>query len=201
MSWLGSLRSRSRLKKALRLVGRDDICIDCGANVGEYTELMASTGATVYAFEPDPNVFEVLSKRFRLRANVVLINKAVSGSDGRSRLYFHKDQPSAPVRFSKSSTLFREKEQAGDHSIEIETVSLAGFIKSIEHPIAVLKMDIEGAEIEVLNALLDADLASRIGQAFVELHDRKIASLAGPTARLRERLASMDASHFHLDWH
>jgi hypothetical protein len=43
-------------------------------------------------------------------------------------------------------------------------------------------------------------LHERIDRVFVEVHDRQIKSLAGPTRRLRERLAALGADHFRLDW-
>jgi hypothetical protein len=63
-----------------------------------------------------------------------------------------------------------------------------------------MKMDIEGAEVDVLNQLLDEGLHESIEQAFVEVHDRRIKSLAKPTQRLRERLQALGVSHFRLDW-
>src|ERR1041385_8565336 len=37
-------------------LGPGDIAIDLGAHVGTITERLARTGATVHAFEPDPDV-------------------------------------------------------------------------------------------------------------------------------------------------
>src|SRR4051794_32403355 len=54
-----------------------DILVDCGANVGDVTSSFARTGATVYAFEPDPLCFSVLSKRFSLTPNVTCFHKGV----------------------------------------------------------------------------------------------------------------------------
>ena len=64
----------------------------------------------------------------------------------------------------------------------------------------VVKMDIEGAEVDVLNQLLDEELHESIEHAFVEVHDRRVKRLAEPTQRLRDRLQELGASHFHLDW-
>src|SRR5690348_12928173 len=42
-------------------LGPGDIAIDLGAHVGTITERLARTGATVHAFEPDPDAFAILS--------------------------------------------------------------------------------------------------------------------------------------------
>jgi FkbM family methyltransferase len=52
------------------------VCLDIGANLGYYTVKMASLGATVYAFEPDPFNFHLLEK-----------NVGENGLGGRVRLH------------------------------------------------------------------------------------------------------------------
>jgi hypothetical protein len=61
-------------------------------------------------------------------------------------------------------------------------------------------MDVEGAEVGLLNQLLDEGLHERIDQVFAEVHDRQNRTLAEPTRLLRERLAAFGASHIRLDW-
>jgi len=41
------------------------VCIDCGANLGAITAMLADKGATVYAFEPHPLCAEKLRERFK----------------------------------------------------------------------------------------------------------------------------------------
>ena len=59
-----------------------DVALDLGANVGVYTARMAETGATVHAFEPDPDTFARLVKRVGHLPNVVLHQKAVGAGGG-----------------------------------------------------------------------------------------------------------------------
>lgn len=51
--------------RVLKKLSKKDIAVDCGANVGRFTEMMAQTGATVYAFEPNPDAFAVLSENIK----------------------------------------------------------------------------------------------------------------------------------------
>lgn len=200
MSWLSTMQSRSRLARALRAVGPADTCIDLGANVGDFTALMAGTGATVMAFEPDALAFEALASRFRGTPNVRCINRAVAAAGGTARLYHHAERALRPLRATKSSTLLADKAGASDAFAVVETESVVDVFMRTPGDVAVLKMDVEGAEVEILNAMLDHGLDRRVRRAFVELHDRRIPSLAASTANLRLRLAAAGASQFDLDW-
>ena len=53
----------SSIRKIVRNLGSDDICIDCGANVGVYSQLFAKYGSQVYSFEPNPVAFNILKKK------------------------------------------------------------------------------------------------------------------------------------------
>ena len=64
-------------KEAVATLQKSDIAIDCGANVGEFTRLMAKTGATVYAFEPNPIAYQELLKNTVNFPNVKAIQATV----------------------------------------------------------------------------------------------------------------------------
>jgi hypothetical protein len=82
----------------------------------------------------------------------------------------------------------------------VEGIPFAEFVRDLGARVRLLKMDIEGAEVAILNRLLDEGLHERIDQVFVEVHDRQNKSLAEPTRLLRERLAALGAGHIRLDW-
>jgi hypothetical protein len=120
---------------------------------------------------------------------------------GEVELYLHKYADDDPEYWSSGSSLLAEKSNVRkDNALKVEGIHLAAFIKDLGQPVKLMKMDIEGAEVDVLNQLLDEGLHESIEQAFVEVHDRRIKSLAKPTQRLRERLQALGVSHFRLDW-
>ncbi len=211
------LASLSRLAKARRdrrrrpevndfvlaaaALGHGDIAIDCGANVGLYTAKMAANGARVFAFEPDPAAHARLLQATGDLPNVTVYQAAVTTRPGPVKLYLHKWAEQDPVYWSTGSSLLESKNNIRtDRYVEVEGMVLADFIESLDGPVRLLKMDIEGAEVEVLNQLLDRGLHTRIEAAFVEVHDRRVAALREPTQRLRERLDQLQASQFRLDW-
>ena len=63
---------------------KGDIAIDCGANVGKFTVMMARNGATVHAFEPNPAAFAELRRNTAEFANVQLHATAITTSPGRA---------------------------------------------------------------------------------------------------------------------
>ncbi len=179
-----------------------DVAIDCGANVGIYTTMMAAQGATVYAFEPDPAAHAQLVAATRAYPAVTVFQAAVTTRPGPVKLYLHKWAEEDPVYWSTGSSLLKSKNNVRqDRYTEVEGVVLADFIKALDDAsVRLLKMDIEGAEVEVLNQLLDEGLHERIEAAFVEVHDRRVDELREPTRLLRARLQALGAGHFRLDW-
>ena len=187
--------------RAAAALSSTDIAIDCGANVGKFTRVMAATGARVYAFEPNPVAFAELQNNTADLPNVTLRPAATTTTPGTVRLYMHKRAQQDPLLHSVSSSLLANKSNIDpDHGIDVEAVVLSDFIDSLSAPIALLKMDVEGAEVGLLNQLLDRGLHTRIKLGFVEVHDRRVKALKEPTQSLRERLRDMGAEHITLDW-
>ena len=186
---------------AVRNLAPGDVAIDCGANVGVFTKMMAESGATVYAFEPNRAAFDVLVQNTAMFPNVKAIHAAVTAAPGPAKLYLHKWSREDPVHWSSGSSLLAAKSNVAEKDfVLVEGIRLSQFIRETAPRVRLLKMDIEGAEVEIINQLLDEGLHEAIDHAFVEVHDRKVPQLAEPTRALRERLHSLGATHFRLDW-
>ncbi len=175
-----------------------DVCIDCGANVGRITRMFAHTGATVHAFEPDPDAFEVLSREVGSLANVILHNAAVGVGDGLVKLYRDKRPHSASEISSGSSTVDGKVNNSSEAFVLVEQLDFATVLREIDAPIAILKIDIEGGELALLSDMLDQGLHTRAGHIFVETHEKQIPRLRKGFMQLEQRCRPL--SNIHLDW-
>ena len=79
-------------------------------------------------------------------------------------------------------------------------IDLSAFITSLGK-VRLLKLDIEGAEVRVLNHLMDTGAIELIELTVVETHENQIPSLIPQTDELRSRIKkSKYASRIRLDW-
>lgn len=181
-------------------LNKGDIAIDCGANIGKVTKRMAQSGATVYAFEPDPNAFKELMRNFEDVQNVTLINKAVSDHSGRVKLYFNDRYNEDPKKWSVGSTLVEGKPHVDKSNfVEVEVVDIKEFIDTLSRPVALIKIDVEGEEIRILNKLIDTGLAKKVENILVETHER-FPVLKNPTEDLRKKIKDLNIKNIDLDW-
>jgi FkbM family methyltransferase len=145
------------------------VVFDCGAHVGEYTlmfsRLVGPDGA-VYAFEPDPRVFEMLEWNVRSNAmtNVTTAQAALSSASGRAEYAVHPD--------ATCSSLAEFGDARGDVEIvDVPTTSLddyaheQGLVR-----VDALKIDVEGAEGAVLAGAAGLLADKRPALVFVECH-------------------------------
>lgn len=177
------------------------VAIDCGANIGDITGHMARPGVIVYAFEPHPAAFARLRDRFSNNPLVHCGPEAVWDRVGQMKLYLHEHHQRDPVRWSVGSSLLPEKPNVTPNAfITVPTIDLAGFIKALDKPVALLKIDVEGAECDILRPLLEKNLLPKIGAVLVETHEVKIPSLRPALAQLRRQLAAQHITNVYLDW-
>lgn len=194
--------SRYRLRGILHSLDAGSLVIDCGANVGDISALFLGTGATVIAFEPDPVAHAILVDRFRGNSRFTLHNKAVSDHDGRASFYFHKDREGAdPREFTVSSTLVAEKRNVdAGQSMEVELTDLSAFVASLGRRVDVLKLDVEGAEIDILKKMLADGTHERVGLMLVETHETKIPGHDREVAALQGELHARGIRNIRLNW-
>jgi FkbM family methyltransferase len=192
-------RARRRLEAAGLKPG--DLAIDCGANVGEVTARMRASGATVYAFEPNPEAFAALKKRFAGDAGVHCLQKAVLDEPGTVKLYLHQRAPENPLMWSVGSSLVGTKSNVSQDSfVEVEAVDLSEFILSLAQPVKVLKIDVEGVECRLLKRLLATEAINRAEHVFVETHETRMPEMQADLDWVRAELKRRGITKVDLDW-
>lgn len=148
-------------------VNPGDVVVDCGANIGIFTRYAYKLGASrVISFEPAPDNYRCLVKNVPNMSNDIH-NKAVSSTNGNKTLYLDKN--------------------AGGHSIIKEDINNTKLGTSVNIPcinldslfdngtvskIDFLKVDVEGAELEVFEGISDANL-SKVDRIAMEYHHAK----------------------------
>ena len=132
-----------------------DIAIDCGASDGGCTRRLAANGATVYAFEPDPHGMKGLRDQFLNMPNVWLLEQAVGIEDSSVELHRVEHFDENPDHFVASSSLFHSIRRGNGTSVPVRQIDFPAFLAALPHRVAILKMDIEGAEVPILEHLLE----------------------------------------------
>lgn len=132
-------------------IQRDINVIDIGANVGYYTLHLATlvgNKGKVFAFEPDPLNFSILEKNIHLNnfKNIILVNKAVSNSSSKTILFQNS--------FNAGGHSIIKTENA-DKKIIVETITLDEYFKNFSNKIDLVKIDVEGAEYQVITGALN----------------------------------------------
>ncbi len=145
---------------------RLECVVDIGANIGMFAFRCAPRSERVICYEPYPANFSRLSDLFRYRPGVEVVQAAVAGRSGRLRLFVpdgpkHQDLPSLFPRVGDvSATTFTD----------VAAVTLDQLFEnhSIDH-CDLLKLDVEGAEYDILYGADEATLR-RIERIVCEYH-------------------------------
>lgn len=143
----------------------DPRILDCGANIGLVTLEMASRfpAARITAFEPDPNLHEALCDNVKRNVgdspSIELVRAAVWTEAG--EVSFHSEG-------ADSGRVRSDIEQGTETKPDIIKVPAVRLRDYLCEPIDLLKIDIEGGEVDVLR-----DCASALGcvqRIVVEYH-------------------------------
>ncbi len=162
------------------------VALDVGANVGAYALLFGwwvQPGGRVYAFEPAPDAFDGLSRHVLLNdldGVVRPVRVAAAGASG-----------TATLRVDGISGANRLSEDDSGGSIEIDAVTIDDFCAREGIRPTVIKIDVEGAELEVLRGARETIRAVGDDLAlFVEMHPSIWREMGISAADLQTELAS-----------
>jgi FkbM family methyltransferase len=153
-----------------------DVCVDVGAHVGYYTLLasrLVGSGGHVYAFEPVPACNRALRHNLELngRANVTVFDVAAGAREATEVLLV---APGANPETSSVSQRVLEDPHGGEASqftrTDVRTRAVDAVLPRARFTrVRVLKVDVEGFEVEVLRGVEGILSAGAPIAVFVEL--------------------------------
>jgi FkbM family methyltransferase len=187
----------------LNSLSNSSVAIDLGANIGIVTELLAATGAKVYAFEPNREAFLNLYKSCKCYSNVEAFQIGAGVKYSLVELYLHENARNSNKDYSQASSLLANKSNiSSQNKILIYEVDFCDFLNKINCCVDILKIDIEGYEIALINHLLDCKIIDKVKKVYVETHEVKTPSLYDATMMLKQRVESLGlSSKFVFTWH
>ena len=166
------------------VLGVDAAVIDLGMNRGEFANFMAHKHASrVYGVEPVPDLFAALPKHPLIRAQ----QAAVTGGE-----------ESVTLHISPSRCASLIDGDVGAQAVEVKGVTLGSIMDENDlGEVALVKVDIEGVEIAVIDSLSDDQLL-RIQQLTVEYHDFLWPEMGPDIDRVHARLLSLGYQAFNF---
>jgi FkbM family methyltransferase len=139
------------------IVKPGDLCFDVGAHLGNRTRVLAALGCRVVAVEPHPYLAKYMRDKFARNRNVTVEENAVAAAAGVVTLYYHPHNltissldlawPATLTGRTAARASFRE-------GVSVAAVTLGHLITKHGAP-KYLKLDIEGADVEVLKTLTE----------------------------------------------
>ena len=190
----------AEFNRALSNLNKGSYVIDCGANVGEFTKLFLEKGFIVDAFEPDPIAINELKKKCKNNKNLNLFQSAVGLKDNTQKLFRYRKFDENDPYSTQGSSLLDYRSGTNKPFVEIKVIDFINHINKQKKEISLLKMDIEGSEIEILNKIIDLNMHDKIKYIFVETHERFSHKLGLETAKLKLHIKNLNINNINLDW-
>lgn len=165
--------------------------LDCGGNdacsIRRFKQLFDDADEyVIHSFEPNP----IFKNCYRGLQNVIFHEEAVWIEDGEARLYL------ANGRRSQGSSLIESKITGGlrkERFLTVKSIDFSAWIRSTFKlgDFIILKVDIEGAEYELLRKMIAEDTISYVSRLFIEFHYEKIGMAKKTHVELLETLAKL----------
>lgn len=127
---------------------KEPVFYDVGGNKGDYSLMLNKSfpNSKITTFEPNPNTYKLLQTNIGNKSN--LINKGVGEKEGKLELFFDTNDKTSVQASSNPEILKQIARTSKIESVNIDVITLDQFVK--ETHIDLLKIDVEGFELEVL---------------------------------------------------
>jgi FkbM family methyltransferase len=152
-----------------------DIVVDVGAHIGKYTIIASKrVGANgkVIAIEAHPGNYEMLNRNIKLNGltNVIPLNYAVYSKETKIKLFL----PAEKSNHTVYNTLIPTRAKDGENFVEVNANTLDNLLQKngiIQEQVNWIKIDVEGAEFEVLKGATSVLSKSKDICLLIEIHN------------------------------
>ena len=162
------------------------------ASKGPFSIIEIGAGSGIFARQ-------VLERRYGNNTKLEVVPAAVGTRSDTALLRRHKNFESNPEYLTISSSIVNRPNVDDQNSEQVRVINLIDHIEKFQGEISILKLDIEGSEVPILQSLLDSGLHQKVKFIFVETHERFSHEIAWQTAQLRARIKKYHLSHINLD--
>jgi FkbM family methyltransferase len=133
-----------------RCLGRRSVCVDVGCHKGSFLRWMKkfAPDGTFYAFEPLPELYKNLATSFPL-PHVKVFNLALSNQKGVTTFNHVTSNPAYSGLYKRKY----DRPNETDCTISVATDLLDNIVEENDH-IDFIKIDVEGAELQVLQGAI-----------------------------------------------
>jgi FkbM family methyltransferase len=194
LGWLGIRRFKEH-SFFDTLLPRPAAVADFGAHRGEFFAPLKAEYPVSRALlvEADPVLVERLKETFGNEADV-LHAALVGEKKGATIIFTRSIEP-------KASSIFSERVEASAvlNQVKVPTINFAEALRRLSGRVDLAKLDVEGAEVEVLQTARPSDLAA-CGQLSVEFHDNRQLATRRDIARLWQRLRGEGYGIVNANW-
>lgn len=182
--------------------GEELIFIDGGCHNGVFADVALASGGICYAFEPNVYLCAFLRNLYKDNPRFILRESAIAAENKKAIFYGVLDdvvsQGASVVEFSAED--YADLQNKG---YEVEMIDFCAFVKELvaKHgKIHFIKLDIEGAEFEVLEAFIANDLHKNVEYIMVETHERIFDNPKAKIDALKAQIKAKNITNIYLDW-
>lgn len=158
------------------------VLIYIGTNEGDGLEEYINLYDEVYAFEPDPEIFEKLTQRFSSNQNATFVNAACCEEDGVKTLYVTENRHSSSLsELSEYSLTYGfSGGKSSFKTFEVKTINLLNYLQQNNiNYIDTLITDCQGSDLSILKTIKSYIDDKKIGELFCETHGNSVELYAG----------------------
>ena len=176
---LSDFKTAARLPLAfyadLAALRSTDVFIDVGANVGVITRVAHMfSRCRILAVEPNPAVLDQLLQVQKSHPRVSVFPVALGSESKNANLYLHENSLGNEIAFSEGASLRVDKVNvSATNSVQVDVLDVCEFLEEVTADRILIKIDVEGAEIDILGRLAQWDGLGRIRRIWCETHENR----------------------------
>lgn len=180
--------------------------VDLGANMAQgykwYRQYFYRSNISFELFEPNPNCVKYLEKLDDVVTGKTKLHPVAAGVlDG--YLDFYGLQEDEGGKYSQGGSIVKEHNSnsynvSKDKSIKVKVINFSRYLrdKSCEFDKIIVKMDIEGAEVDLLEALIKEKTIRFINVLYIEFHSKYQTKNLSLITKQREEKILKDLQYF-----